>query len=648
MTFKTPLIWDEVRGASRQLADDDGLQLGGLNVDGPLAFFGEEPVTSQPVVNGNWGDSLEGILAALSQYGLVKDERLTGWSAGLQQVTDLGRLGGLEVGRLIVGSESGWMILDQPAMEPGVIQVLTAYAGSGVYEDDELLTRRLAYSPVLSYGATEPAATPPAGALWFDTAASRLKVWSGSSWLPVDPTGLQGLLSELINADAGRLVLTDGDGGMAVLPAPSSGGAGLVPMVDATGAMALVRLLSIGATAPWGNGNSAFAGAPTGGARPMGIEQALWFNPSVNAERLSLWDEATQQWKGVPLANPLLDGLASLRTTVQTGDLLWVQAAQVQRLPIGASNASLTVSGGQPVWHQRFTAGANAPVGALEGDLWLDGFDELWLRSGGAWRALQQVVRYAGPNGSGVTVAPGTAMVHDGSQWQKAGSGTARDAFVGVALAEAASGASAAIGLAGVVSLTAAQWSAVIDGAEPHPPGSGLIAGRSYFVSETTPGLLTSVAVAQRELPVGLALSSTHLLLRQAAPFSNRAARADLQTLAPTDPLPGTLWWDSDSEGLHVYIPGNGWEPVSSAEPGAGGGETAPAAITAVEAVDWLPDPLAAAIRFSLSDGSEEFIRLRGASGARVTMADNRTLVVETTGGVTPRPAEIDGGVFSL
>lgn len=654
MALKTPLFWDSSRNVARQLEPADGLEVGGgLSLDGPLGVFGEQPVEVRPGINGDWGTTLIQALDALVAFGFLEDNRPESWGAGLDQVINLGELGAFETGRIIVGSTAGWANLDQPAREVGVIQVPTAYAGTAEPQPAGGTRRRLAYSPVLAYGVLPPAAMPMPGALWFDSATRRLKVWSGVGWETVNPPGLDSIQDELNQADHGRLLVADGQGGVLILEPTPGDVAGLVPMADAAGSMQLVRLLSIGTVAPWENGTSAYGTPPSGGGRGSGLHHALWFNTASNAERLSVWDETSLQWKGVPLNNPLLQRLADLRSTIAHGDLLAFLGSQLERLPIGTAGQSLTVVNGAPAWRSRFTAGASAPVNPVEGDLWLDGSDGLWLRTGSGWRDLQQTVRYQAANGSGGTVQPGIAMVNTGTEWRLAGPTTARDAAVGIALGAAFAGVPVSCGITGVVSLSAAQWSAVIDTAEVHAPGAGLIPGRSYFVSDLTAGMLTSRPTAGRELSVGLALSSTHLLLRSPAPLSGRTANAGLEEHQPTNPLPGQLWWDPSLEALTVFIPGDGgapgsWEPAGTGDGGGPLPAPLPVSLTSVEAVSWETDPIAAAIRFSLSDGSTTAIRIRGAGGASVTMSDNRTLVLDAGGSNSGGIREIDGGRFSL
>lgn len=649
MALKTPLIWDDTRNVARQLQPADGLQLGGgLEVDGPLGFYGAAPLASAAIVTGHWGTALTTALDGLFDLGLLQDGRITGWNTGLEQIVGLGQIGALETGRLILGSANGWSVLDQPALEAGVIKVPVANAGvPQTLPGTTTVVRQLAYSPVLSYGATAPAAQPLAGALWFDTGLGRLKVWTGSAWMTVDAGALDPLLAALPAAGAGRLLVSDGSGAVALLSVPGSGAGGLIPMADGSGTAVMTRLLHVTTTAPWANGASAYSSPSVGGGgRPAGLHHAIWLNTAGNAESLNVWDEGAQQWKGVPVNSPMLQRLASLGATAAEGDLFTYSGGQLSRLPAGTTGQGLTAFGGGVGWRHRFTASASAPASPLDGDFWLDSSDGLWLRSGSAWVDVNRVQRYQAANGSGGTLLPGTAMVHDGSQWRLAGAATARDALVGVALAGANSGAPVSVGVGGVVTLTAAQWSAVIDTAESHAPGSGLIAGRAYYASELTAGRLTSAPPQGRELPVGVALSNTHLLLRPAAPLSARPAVADTQGTAPLSPRLGTLWWDEVNDVLKVYLSG-GWQPVAGGDPGSP--NPTPVAVSEVEAINWAQDPLAAALRFTFTDNSQDTVVFRGANGAKVTMSDNRTLVIDGGGGGGGGGiAVIDGGRFTV
>jgi len=196
MVLQTPLIWDDAHGVSRQLASGDGLQvLGGLSTAGALSFYGAAPVAQAAIVNGSWGNSLDQLLVALARLGLVTDSRPAGWRTSLDQVASLGGIGPYEPGRLIIGSVSGWLNLDQPALEPGVIQVPTAHAGPSEQRPGALTSvQQLAYSPILSFKATPPNGQPQVGSLWFDSSKNLPKVWTGTAWSKTDPAGLEALL----------------------------------------------------------------------------------------------------------------------------------------------------------------------------------------------------------------------------------------------------------------------------------------------------------------------------------------------------------------------------------------------------------------------------------------------------------------------
>lgn len=662
MALQIPLIWDDAHGVSKQLDPADGLRLqGGLQAAGPLSFYGAAPVAAAAPLNGNWGNSVDQLITALVKLGLFSDSRPAGWRTGLDQVVALGGLGPYEPGRLVIGSVTGWLPLDQPALEPGVIQVPAAHAGAAeTRPGSSTPVQTLAYSPLLAFKPTAPAGKPQPGALWFDSSKNLLKVWTGTAWAKTDPAGLEALLKDLTGLAAGQLIVSNGLDGLQLLNAGQYV-PGAQVVLDASNQAAWAQLITVGTTPPWSNGASAFGPAPNG-QRPAGVAQAIWCNPAINAETLGFWDEASASWKTTYVNNPLLNQLAELRTTVADGDLFTLRSGKLSRLPAGSDSQTLRMRVKDPQWHSGFSRQATAPTGSLEGDLWLDtSSDVLWLRSGGAWRDVDACVRCSDVNGTGATVIPGTPLVHNAPSWQMAGPGTARDSAVAIATASAAAGLPLSAAVSGVVSLSTAEWSAVIDSAEVHPANSGLLSGRMYYVSDLTAGLITSKPTPGRELPVGLAVSATQLLLRPAAPLSDRAARASTAAVAPAAPLPGTLWWNDASKRLEVWsstgaggflpaMPAAASAPGGGTGGGGGSGGGAAVALSAVEAIDWIPDPLAGGIRFSLSDGSTETIRLRGAGGAQVTMADNRTLVIDaggSSGGSGLGPGGADGGRFS-
>lgn len=577
MAFQTPLIWDDARGVSRQLDSTEGLQSsGGLGIDGPLGFWGLQTLLSaQPQMSGDWATSLEAVIDALVAYGLIGDGRAADWTSGLSQVASLGRVGGYATGRLAVGSINGWAQLDQPAVQAGVIQALVARSGSGEVQPGGGEELQLAYSPISSYGAVPTSETPQVAAFWFNNATERLAIWDGSVWKAIFPAALDALLESLSALPVNQLVVSDGADGLAPLPLPASGRGGRIPMLDTAGSVSYVQLLSIGSTAPWGNGSSIYGAAPGGGGRSAGAEAALWFQNTSGSESLNVWDEAAQQWKGIPLANPLLLQLAGLRNQVANGDTFVIRNGQLERLPAGANGEALTVLGDEPAWHARFTTAASAPAATVGGDLWQDNSDALWLRNASTWQDLNQTPRFRSLTGFGGAVVPGLALTHDGNQWQLASSATARDGVVAIAVAASAAGIPASAAFGGIVTLTAAQWSAVIDAAEAHPAGAGLLSGRTYYISATDPGFITTRPALGEELPVGIAISSTKLLMRPAAPLWNRPATADVSNTLPALVRNGTLRWDNASRELQIYappaVPGgpSAWSKVApDAQPG--------------------------------------------------------------------------------
>jgi hypothetical protein len=661
MVLLKPLVFDVARGVNRQLDAGEGLAIdGALQLKGGAGFFGVSPLVAAPPVSGPWGQTVDELISALSLMGLIADNRPAGWTAAINGITALSNVGPYEPGRLIIGSITGWMQLDQPAAVPGVIQVPASHAGATeVHPSTRLPMQQLAYSPILSYGAAAPPSTPLAGALWFDTTSNALKVFSGSGWVAALPANLAALGGQLAAAAPGALLRSDGAGGATML-APATG-RGQVVMFDGSRGAQAVDLITVGATSPWADGASCYAPAPGGGGRPGGIHQAIWCNSSTNAETINFWDEVAHQWKGIAVNNPVLNQLAELRGQLVDGDLLTVSGNQLVRVPIGASGSSFVVNDrGEPSWHQRFSGGPLEPTGALDGDVWVeDTTGTVRLREGGRWVALNSVDRYVDSNGSGGAVLAGTLLSHQGGNWKLAAQNAPAGTLLAIALEGAAVGAPLSAALGGVVSLSAAQWSAVIDAAEPHAAGTGLAPGRDYFVSSLSAGQLTTKPANALAVPVGTALSSTHLLLRPMTPAGSQpAARVISAVAAPAASSSGLLWWSPATQTLSVYqeatTPGAAgqWLPVlPTAAPGGGGtggggggGALTAPVITDIEAIDWIADPLAAALRFSFSDGTSSTLRLRGAGGASVTMADNRTLVIDAGGSSTPPPIGGGGG----
>jgi hypothetical protein len=647
MALQKPLVFDSVRGVPRALDPGDALHLpGDLRLGGQVGFYGITP-GPQPQVAGSWGQTLDQLVNALALLGLISDKRPTNWQSGINSLSSASAVGPYEPGRLIIGSITGWMQLDQPAAVPGVIQAVTAHAGAVETNPvSGLPTRQLAYSPLLSYGATPPATAALTGALWFDTGASALKVWDGSGWHDVQPALLGALAGVLAGAAPGALLSADGTGGVELLT-PGAGREGRVMVIDRSERGQFIELVVVGPAAPWANGQSAYGPAPNGN-RPAGVHQAIWGNTSLGSETIGFWDEAAHQWKTVAVNNPVLDGLAGLRGALADGDLLTVSHNAVARLPIGGDGASLMVDGATAVWHQRFSSGASAPSASVDGDLWLDAASDVaHVRQGSRWVAVGQTIRHSKLNATGGALLIGTPLVDQGASWAVAGPSAASGSAIAIALAASAAGAATPAAVGGVVSLSAAQWSAVIDSAEAHAAGSGLSPGRDYYVSSITAGKLTSKPAAGRGIPVGTALSSTHLLLR-CGPMAESAikARVQVSAAAPAGAV-GELWWSDALSQLAVFTDDGTtqkWTPVlAPSAPAAPGGPTTPGpaavGISDLEVIDWMADPATAAVQIHYSDGSSSSLRLKGAGGTVVTMSDNRTLVIDAGGSSIPSNA---------
>ena len=630
MALHKPLVFDSGRGVPRALESADVLYLpGDLLVDGFVGFYGNTPAPKQPV-GGDWAVTLDQLVNGLALLGLISDERSSGWDSGLAGLGDLTAIGSYEPGRLIIGSTTGWTQLDQPAMVPGVIQVPTAHAGlREINPANGLPVQTLAYSPILSYGAKSPPTTPQVASLWFDTANHELKIFTGIEWEPVASEQLQQLTAVIAAAERGSLLMANGSGGIEAL-VPGPGGPGRVLMLDDTQQGHYVNLVTVATSAPWADGASAFGSLPNGG-RPAGVDQAIWCNPATNAETIGFWDEAAHRWKTAYVGNPVLNQLAELRGAIANGDLFTVTDNKVVALPIGVPGDSLTVDNGQPVWRARVTQGQTPPSCALDGDLWLDeSSGALYIRVGEEWIDLNKLDRYTLLNGTGGAVEPGTVLMASPPNWLLAGPPTPTGSVIAIALESVCPGAQLAAAIGGVVSLTAAQWSAVIDNAEPHAPGTGLSPGRDYYVSSLALGQMTTKPTGCYGVQVGTALSSTDLLLRDGP-----MAKALINTRAFVGPAAppgcsGELWWSDETSQLSVYSGETAqWNPVvpGPIEPPI----TGPTGVVVrdLEAIDWIPDPLAAAIQIVYSDGTLGTLRFRGAGGAVVTMSDSQTLVID-------------------
>jgi len=652
MALQKPLVFDTGRGIPRAIDQGDVLHLpGDIQLDGKVGFYGTPP-GAKPSVAGPWGQTIDELIKALAALGLINDARPQGWINSINSLGTVSNVGPYEPGRLIIGSVSGWMQLDQPAAVPGVIQAPVSHAGAvEVNPISGLPMQQLAYSPILSYSATPPPTRALTGSLWYDVPNATLKVYTGTAWQAVEPSALTQLVTAINGAGKGALLVADGSGGISALSAPI-GRPGRVLAFDSAQQGHYIDLITVDTVPPWQNGGSYSDPAPRGGARPVGMDQAIWCNTASNAETIGFWDEASHQWKSVYVNNPILNQLAELRTQTADGDLFTVKNNSVVRLPVGKQGESLVVDAGELKWHDRFSASSVAPSGAVDGDLWLDSTtDVVRVHENGRWLDFNEVERYVDVNGTGGAVRPGQPLVHGAPNWRLAGPSTTQGSFIAVALEDALGGVRMAAAVGGVVSLTEAQWSAVIDNAEPRALGTGLSAGRDYYVSSTDPGYLTTKPAGGMGIPVGTAFSSTHLLLRNGAMRSALAPSRAHVGVTPPAGSPGELWWSSKTGQLYVLFDdgtSTQWVSVSTdgvpdqggaaGGSGAGGGTgTTPGAsalaVGDLEAIDWVADPLAAAIRIKYTDGTEGTLRIRGAGGAVVTMSDNHTLVIDAGGG---------------
>ena len=114
--------------------------------------------------------------------------------------------------------------------------------------------------------------------------------------------------------------------------------------------------------------------------------------------------------------------------------------------------------------------------------------------------------------------APGSpvAFAAAGSFRRAQANALANSASLGIATASIAAAASGAIATAGALTLTTAQWDAIVTG-----ESGGLTPGALYFVDPATPGNLTATAPAtagQIVAPVGRAVSPTVLVIQIGQP----------------------------------------------------------------------------------------------------------------------------------
>ena len=204
MSVYLPLILDTSRGVYRRLKPGDGLSVpGSLAVTGGPGFFGAEPLEAQVPITGSWGQSLTDVLAALVEAGLLQDGRAAGWADSLAAAVALSSVGPYKVGRLIIGSGTGWKALDQPLPVSGVLQALVARSGSPEEEAPGVQAQALGYAPVVGYNV-EPA-QPVVGTLWFSSDIQNgAQVRSSSGWVR-----LESFLRGATTAASGLVQLAD-------------------------------------------------------------------------------------------------------------------------------------------------------------------------------------------------------------------------------------------------------------------------------------------------------------------------------------------------------------------------------------------------------------------------------------------------------
>lgn len=646
-----PLIFSTVTGTPEVLNASDTLVLSGaVRFDGLVGFNRSAP-SAPGRIDGGFSGSVNQLIQALSTLGLVIDGRPGNWMPlGLDQLLGIGPY---EPGRLIIGGAAGWQQLDMPAVVGGVIQVPAAHAGASEFNPiTGLSVQTLAYSPILSYGPTAPAATnAQAGALWYSTTANALMVFSGSGWVPVLPAALIGLA-----ALSGRGVLSFDGSAVQLL----SGGAQGASLVETGSQTAWVKWITTGAAPAWPNGASATDPSP-GGGRPAGVTDAIWCNTARQAEAIGFWDEADRRWKSVYVDNPLLNQLAELRGVVVDGDLFTISSGRLTRLPLGAAGEQLASDGSALQWRKAFADAVNPPSAPLNGDLWHNSnTGRFSVFTGSNWKPLLDQSSYGDVNGSSGALQPGVPLVHSGANWQLA-DGRSRAAIstqvLGVAQSSAAPGAPVSVALDGLAIATEAEWFAAIDPADGNRAGSGLSAGATYYLSGTAAGMLSRTP-GPTAVVVGTALDATHLLLQSGQLSSVPYGRVHQGAVAPVNGRVDELWFNAASGELKVAVPagaGINWALVSApAAPPAGGGAPgagAASGLVDVEVIDWLLDPKAAALRFLKADGTTETIRIKGTGSAVVTMSDDHTLCIDSAmpagGGGGGGMSRIDGGRFS-
>lgn len=636
MTTYAPLVFDPVRGIPVVLDSADTLAIGHLQLANSLALFTGPGNRGATRIQGDWDETVSALVQGLVSLGLLDDHRSSSWADGINAAGALSRLGPYEPGRLIIGGMTGWQVLDQPAILPGVIQAVTAHAGPPETLASGRSVQQLGYCSLISIGARPAAAGVSAGSLWFDTSVTpaALRIHDGRGWQPVLAAALQSLLAPA--ADGSLQVAAPG--GYQALP-PGPVGAMLTPI--GPGSLGWTRWFHQGSTAPWPAGAS--AAAP---GRPAAATAALWLEDSTAGSRLSVWDEVQQQWLGVPVANGMLDAIAGLRPAA--GDLLAFAASGPICLPAGKAGDRLVSSGGAVAFRSVLHDALVAPVAAFDGELWEDSDHNAYVWVHDRWEPLGGEQRHRAVNATSQPLLAGQFVTLTAAGWVL-GQPIAQSAplLCGVVLEDAAAGASTLVQLSGVVALSAAAWSRAMGTSQ------GLRHGALYGVTAANPGTPVLLVDATAGVVVGQAISQSVLLLgvRSIDPASQV-----LRGAAPPVALRDGQLWLSDTDVLSAWDAGRRqWLPIGGPgllPPPATVVPAPPAAVavTAVEVIDVVTDPRAAGLRFHFSDGSTQQVIFRGAGSAAASMSDAGTMVIAAAaaaGGGSSSGGSIDGGVVT-
>lgn len=530
MAFR-PLVLDPARGVPAVLGEGSVLEVGGTNgsvggfrhTNGFLGFYGRIGLQHVPQLHGNDFDVLTQLIDSLVELGLFEDHRRANWADRFGSFAQLGDVSPFPAGRLIVGSAGGWTALDLPADLPNELQVPAR--GHGV----------LAYTSVVTVGPTAPRRPLP-GSIWIDptaTTGARLYVLGTNNvWIDV-LGGALGQLQGLGNPGDGDLFIgargTSGGGQWSQLKA---GAFGEALTIDALGKPAWAAPALSGPVAP-------------PGPHPIG---RLWADTAQGSEALAIWDGA--QWLSVPVGSSALSSLAALQPSLLDGDLLSWSGGRLQRIPLGAAGQKLTSRGGAPAWEADLAVSAAAPTGNEQ--LWFDpASHSLRVRDGSEWKSASGQ-SWTDVNASGARLEPGTAVLLQGG-WKLAnGAIGGLKRFAGLVLAGADAGNPTAVAYAGVVTLQAAQWAAVIDPADQIGQ-TGLQPGNDYWLSTTRPGMITRDR--RSGVLIGQALTAGSLFIFPRADWGNGASGVGSWFLSALDDCLATALQEGDVLG---------WGPMGS------------------------------------------------------------------------------------